>query len=179
LNNFVFLQVIEAYDLVCSLRQRAGLFTGGPIRTLMLRGPKKGAEDHDDAAAYLRSREAARWPELTVVLKQIERVGERVAGGPVDVGRVSLQWLDAGAVVPWRRESGDYYARFWRLHLPLRTNPGAMVYSGIESIQVLPGQLTQVNVLAYHSAVNLGETPRVHLVVDLAKRAVTEREEVP
>lgn len=169
--NFIFLPYVDTFDLACSLRPRAALFGGKEIRTLMLRGPKKGAEDTDNAAVYIRSREAVRWAELKAVLNTVEQHAERIANGPVDFGRVYLEWLDAGAVAPWKRFSGIYYERFWRLHLALRSNPGAMLYSGPEALQLLPGQLTQVNVRTPHSALNFGISPRIHLVIDLAQRA--------
>lgn len=169
MQNFQFLRYLDTYDLMCSMRSRVGLFTGKEIRRLTLRGPKKDAPDPDDAAAYVRPREATKWVELKVTLGQIEEIGEAIAQGPVEFGRIYLDWLDPGVKTGWRNMEGAYYRRFWRLHLPLRTNPGAMVYSGVEAVQMLPGQLTQVNVLAPHSAINLGNAPRVHLIVDVAK----------
>lgn len=151
------------------MRSRTGLFQGRGVRRLMLRTHKADAADPEDASAFIRSREASRWPELKTMVRHIETIAETIAQEPVDIGRIYLEWLDTGATINWRRLETPYYQRFWRLHLPLRTNPFAMTYSGVEAVQILPGQLTQVNVLAPHSAINLGETPRVHLILDVAK----------
>lgn len=172
MQNFTFIRCLDVYDLACSMRSRVGLLAGKEVRRLMLRGPKKDAVDPDDVAAYVRPRDAAKWVELKIMLGQVEQIAETIANGPVEFGRISIEWLDPGAIIGWRRTEGAYAQRFWRLHLPLRTNPGAMVYSGVEAVQILPGQLTQVNVLVPHSAINLGDAPRVHLLIDVAKAVV-------
>lgn len=173
LMNFTLISFLDTYDLACSLRPRAGMFGGSGVRTLHLRGPKKGAEDPDDESDYGRSREAARWPEFKTLIGRIERLGEQIfsnyGGGHVEFGRIFLEWLDVGATVPWRKLEGDYFERFNRLHLALRTNPGCMLYSGVEAIQLPPGQMARMNVMVPHSAVNLGASPRVHLVLDVRR----------
>lgn len=168
--NFTFLPYIDAYyDVARSMHSRAGMFVGKGVRTLHLRGPKKGAEDHDDAIDYGRSTAAVKWPEFKTMLGGLERMGEQITGGKIEFGRIFLEMLDVGTLVPWRRLESEYFERFNRLHLALRTNPGAMLYSGCEAIQLLPGQLTRVNVRVPHSAINLGNSPRIHLILDVRK----------
>ena len=175
MTNFVPIAFLDTFELAASLRRRMGAFVLDPLdmlgpRCLKVRGPRTGADDPDDDLAFVAYKDAANWPELRATLGRISRIGEATIGG-VEFGRVFLELLMPATRLPWDVLVEDRYSeRFSRLHLPLRTNPAAIVYAGTEQMHLLPGQLTIVNQRAGVSAVNLGEWPRIHLVVDFKRK---------
>jgi hypothetical protein len=172
---FTPIAYLDTFELASSLRTRMGQFPNPDAsrRVLPLRGPRKDA-DPDDDAAFVLAREAQRWPELKAMLEQIReavaQVYERLGKpGEVEFGRIALEMLMSGANVPWRKDDGAYAQRFERAHLALRSNPGARLFAAHEMLWLLPGDLTAVAHRVPHSAINLGEWPRVHLVVDFRR----------
>lgn len=167
--NFLPICFVDTFDLVASMRQRMGLFKPGEPRILPIRGPRAEADDPDDDLAYINYRDPlAKWPEMARMIRRLGRIGEEQGG--IEFGRIFLEMLDPGMRLSWTLDDNAYAARFTRVHLPLRTNPAAMMHSGIEQANLLPGALTAVNQRAPHSAINLGEWPRVHLVADFRRK---------
>ena len=64
-----------------------------------------------------------------------------------------------------------------RFHLPIITNPGAFFYCGTAMVNMLPGILSYVDVGQWCSAVNNGDHPRYHLIVDIHKAPEVEVKE--
>jgi hypothetical protein len=172
MSNFTPVCWLDTWKLACSLEARWGLFdaeTPGLPKTIMLRAPRKGA-DPEDGAAYVRTREFSRWEECRNVVERIRRIAVATVG-EIEFGRIFLELLPAGAVLPWERASGGYAEKFLRAHLALRSNPQAIMLSGIEGACLLPGNLTIVSRAMPCSAINLGQAPRVHLVADWRRKA--------
>lgn len=156
--NFVALAHLDVFDLVASLPKRMGGFNDAKPRILSVVLPNGEGSTED-------------WVELRNLLARIESLGDKLGG--VEFGGVFLEQLDPNICLSWRRKSGDYYERHSRLYLPLRTNPAAMMYSGIESANPQVGCLTLTNVRVPHSAINLGDWPRISLVIDFRKKEPT------
>ena len=161
--NFAAVAFLDTYDLVASLPGRIGEFKAGNPRILTLRGAVKDKEGEYGYTAL-----ANRWPEVKNILGRIEMGTPQ--SGPLDLGRAYLEMLDPGSDTRWQSVGGI----FATLHLPLRTNPDAIMYSGRENQHLLPGMLTIVDTRLW-SAVNRGEWPRVHLVVDVKRTQDPER----
>ena len=100
------------------------------------------------------------WPELRAALKLVKRLHDRAPVG--GIGRLGFLMLRPNDADKWNEPLTGWY----RVELPLRTNPGCMMYAGVESAHLPVGHLTLVNQGVWTSAVNFGETPRVHLAVD-------------
>lgn len=162
--NFRPLAPIDTWDLIPSLRDRLSLFRPGdrgerviPIR---FEGEKVA---WTVSPAY--GKNGGKWPELAATLNRIQRIGEQIAG-KVERGRIFLEMLDPGAQMQWRTETGAYYDRYLRVHLPIRTNPAAVMYAGMEFCHLPAGQLTLVGVKGPTSASNMGDFPVITLVCD-------------
>lgn len=168
MQNFRAIAALDTFDLIPSVRARLSLFRPGERgeRVIHLRWP--------EGEAWKRSREWGKWAELQNTIGRIQRVGEQIVG-KVERGRIFLEMLDPGGILQWRTEEGPYYENFLRVHLPIRTNPAAVIWSGAEFSHLPAGQLTLVNVRAPSSAVNMGEYSRVHLICDF--RPVTAKTE--
>lgn len=167
--NFTAIAHLDVHELAASLREKAGLFKPDPeqpgIRIVHHRGFKKGSDEADEMFTGYTA--TAKWVELANMVKRIRRLGAEEA----EFGRIFLEMLNPGAMLPWApAETSPYFARFLRAHLPLRTSPAAVVYSGAESASLGHGWFTVVNMRVPHCAVNLGEFPRVHLVCDFRRK---------
>lgn len=172
--NFTPIVFLDTFDLAASLRERMGFFKPVPdqlgVRAIHYRGLKQDTEEEDEQ--FTGYTVTARWVELANTVKRIKRIGDQFVGGEgIEFGRIFLEMLDPETALPWRVNSAPYFQHFARAHLPLRTNPAARQFVGTESAHLLPGQLTVVNMRGLSSALNLGEDPRVHLVLDFRRKA--------
>jgi len=170
--NFTPVAYLDTWELAVSLKPRLGLFkidTENGTSVIMLRGPRFNADDPDDELGYVQMREAGKWEEYKNTLKRITRVGAATLGA-LDFGRIYFELLPPGVVTPWRSGSPGYAERFLRAHLPIRTNPQAVMFSGTEGASLLPGHLTVVNRMPPSSAINMGDHARVHLVIDFRQK---------
>lgn len=170
--NFAVLGFVDTFALAGSLRSRMGLFPAGTPRIVPIRGPRKGTELADEDFAFYAGA-IEKWPELKNMVRLLNRPADRLVG-KVALGCISLEQLDPGAVIPWAAESGPYAERWTRAHLALRTNPGAWCYCGAEAAHMEIGFINAVNMQALSSAVNFGEFPRVHLIIDFRKKDAAE-----
>jgi hypothetical protein len=166
--NFAPIAFVDTFDLTASLRTKMGLFKpyGDGLLSIPIRGPRANADDPDDDLAFGTYKHA--WVEAKTTISRLKRIGDQLGGA--DFGRVALQMLKAGATLPWDMESGPYYDRFSRAVLPLRTNPGVMLYSGVESWAPVIGLLTVVNHRVVQSAINLGEHPAIWMSLDFCRK---------
>ncbi len=154
----------NAFDAV-TLRQT---YPGSPhkdTRSIFLRGPEAPTpatwfEDvpHVDYPIL------AEWPEMQWLLKDIA-----AELGSDRFGKVMLVELAPGGAVSWHVDEGAYAVAHDRYHLPLTTNPGAFLLSGGEQLHIPVGFLTGFDNHGLHSAINVGPTPRVHLIVDVRR----------
>jgi hypothetical protein len=168
--NFASLVFVDHIDLAGTLRRHEGLYDRGTPRILPIRYPRKGTQlEDEDFVSGPRDGAVAKWVELKNFLGRLKREAEKVAG-PIDLGHVWLEMLDPGATLPWTTESGAYIERHTRVHLALRTNPAATMVSGSEAFSPAPGWVTAVNVRVPCTAVNMGQHPRVHLVLDWRRK---------
>lgn len=160
---------LDTYDLACSLRARAGLYRAQDDGTkhIRLRYPQN---IDDPETRWLQSRDLAKWVELRTMLDRIRAVGDKTLGH-IEFGSIFVELLLPGVALPWVKSDGWYAESYLRLHLPLRTNPAALLFVGAEAQHLLPGALNIVGRNALCSAINAGIAPRAHLVVDFRKSA--------
>lgn len=166
--NLLSLIFVDHIDLAGTLRRHEGLYDHGTPRILPVHVPRKGTEEEDEDFVFLAST-MGKWVELKNFLGRLKREAEQVCG-PIDLGRIHLEMLDPGVAVAREAESGAYIERYTRVHMALRTNPGALMVSGHEAASPAPGWLTAVNVRVPCYAVNMGKHPRVHLVLDWRRK---------
>lgn len=115
------------------------------------------------------------WPRLAQIEPLLEPVLEAIrqanepATGNADQGyfiRIILTRLSPGSFISPHRDRGDAVTRSHRNHLALTTNK--LVDFGIEGrIQHFePGEIWEINNRKYHAVRNLGEEPRIHMILD-------------
>lgn len=170
---------LDTFALVASLHGRRSLFDaitlrqdtpGSPhkdTRSIFLRGP-----DDPNATTWFQDVPhkdygwLESWPEAQDVLDHIA-VALKVPG--MVFGKVMVIELKAGGALGWHRDEGPYSERHVRYHLPLVSNPGAILYSGPEQAHLPVGLLTHFDNRSLHSAANHGAHARIHLVADVRR----------
>jgi hypothetical protein len=165
---------IDVYDLACSLRSRLSEFQGTGTRTLPVRGPRQGG-DADDEYAFIESRRpmVRKWVELDAVRRKLDDAATARIGGGVDYGRIFLEMLDPEAHIALRRDTRHYAARHLRLVVCIRSNPGCFLWCPPEQLGLVPGQIILTSAGLLQAAVNLGDTPRINLIIDVKQKITT------
>ena len=73
-----------------------------------------------------------------------------------------------GGVNQLHIDSGKWWRDKLRIHIPVKTNPKAKFICGDKSVHMKAGDCWLVNTSEYyHSAINDGDEPRTHLVIDV------------
>jgi len=104
----------------------------------------------------------------TPYMQKMPAVKQLVDTLKCQVGSVRLLNLKAGAVIKEHRdvelafESGQA-----RLHFPVQTNDKVEFYVNNTRVTMLPGHCWYINANLPHRVSNLGETDRIHLVMDV------------
>lgn len=162
--NFQPLGFIEPFDLVCSLKERIGLFQGTGLRTVHLRAPRKSEPDE-----YVDTRELQRWPELRAVMERVETVGAEQFKTELDYSRIYLEMLDATTGMAPRRGPHPYSQHHLRLIIGLRCNPLSYLWCPPEQRVLSSGEVVLTSPAFWHGAVNMGEYSRINLVLDIRR----------
>lgn len=88
-----------------------------------------------------------------------------------DIGRVIITRLPPGAAIDEHMDVGPYAERYDRFHVCLEADKGNLFYVEGEPFDPVPGEAWWFNHKRQHAVVNLGKTPRVHMIVDVVAPA--------
>ncbi|RIJ45551.1 aspartyl/asparaginyl beta-hydroxylase domain-containing protein [Maribellus luteus] len=103
----------------------------------------------------------------TAILKECLYFQEVMQAFQFEVTAVRLLRLGAGAVIqPHTDHELGYENGYFRLHVPVVTNPGVKFLLDGDRLRMLPGECWYINANFEHSVSNAGTSDRVHLVVD-------------
>ena len=172
-NNFIPLLFVDHIDLAGSLRRHEGLYDQGTPRILQVREPRKGTGPDEGDFVWCQTVREKKWVQMTNFLGRLKREAEAILG-PIDLGWVFLEMLDPGAAIAMPAMTGSYFERHTRVVMALRTNPATLMVSGVETASPAPGWVTAVNERGPGYMANMGQHPRVHLVVDFKKKEPTD-----
>lgn len=115
---------------------------------------KNGFEFHKTHQHYTK----IATPELIFICEQAKRLGYRPS-------RVRITHLESGAASAWHVDDVPS-SNFKRLHFVIRTNPKA-VFKYRTGEQHLPARnVFLIDVCHEHQIENLGDEPRVHIIMD-------------
>ncbi len=108
----------------------------------------------------------AEWKSAKALLNRLRLMAAAYLNAhDLELGEAALVLLKAQGMVEWSVRESDWAS----LQLCIVPSPSAWVYSGGECSVLPVGQLTFVNRRVLHSAVNFGNHPCIHLVVDVRK----------
>lgn len=133
---------LDPFDLIASLPRRMGLF----------------GESDRFGERIATNIDFAKWPELALMIEKAESVA---------IESWRLRMLDPGAILPWRKPKPDAPAR---IIMPLRTNPGLLLFDPLACNPMVLGQLLLVTPGKPTSAMNLGETNYIGLVIEVRRK---------
>jgi hypothetical protein len=123
----------------------------------------------------MRHSDPTPWPRFAEIEAALEpslrliREATRPDTGRLDEGyfvRIILTRLRPGAVISPHRDRGDAVKRSHRNHIAITTNPGVDFAIDGEIKHFAPGEIWEINNRKYHAVRNLGDEPRVHLILD-------------
>jgi hypothetical protein len=155
---------IPVWDLQASLHRRerrAELVGEDGVKTLVVRD---GAWRHPG----LTANGTVKWPSLRNVISRANRMVDQVVP-QYEIARAEFEELEPRARIPWADGQPGI-----AVHIGVVTNPAALLYSGNQAFGVSEGQIVAMEMEAVTSAVNHGETPRIHLILMLRKRMAEE-----
>lgn len=84
------------------------------------------------------------------------------------LGRSRLMKLDPGAEVGMHVDFNYHWHSRVRVHVPVSTNPDVTFRCGEAAVHMSAGSCWLFDNWRRHNVVNAGDTPRIHLVIDLA-----------
>ena len=82
------------------------------------------------------------------------------------LGRVLIVNLKAGGIVKPHIDEGKYADHYARFHVPLTGNDKCLLEVGGDQVCMRPGQAWWFDHKQEHSACNLGQTDRWHIIID-------------
>ena len=89
--------------------------------------------------------------------------------GHVEEKQSILTRMMPGTLIKPHKDKGQITAKTHRVHIPITTNKMCRFTVGETTMNLKPGHIWIIdNTDRYHSVENLGETPRVHLIIDMA-----------
>lgn len=151
-----FVNVWGVSHALYARQNRLGKPTGGVRRLVIEEGGKSQIRE---------------WRNAEIFLKRARRLLSGAMPN-AEIARAEFEMIDPGGATPWSFGSDESV----EVHVGIVTNPLARVYAGIESWSVEYGQcvLFQPGGRVMRSAVNGGESPRVHAIFTLRLRAIDE-----
>lgn len=139
------------------LRHWERLEGDGDVQTVLLR-------DEEGEASLLKK---GLFKSMQSFLARLSNEAAPFLGNqPAELGRAWIECLRPGRHTGWTEEPAGEWLQ---LRICLATPPNAWLYCGGESAVIQPGVIAYVNVQAPTSSLNLGTSPRLHLVVEVKK----------
>lgn len=159
---------LDTWELAASLRDRMNLFREleGGERVLPVRW--------NSGEKWMRTQHWTKWGELRNAISRVQKHGEALVGHPIEAGSIRFEMIQPGHVTPWSSIQGVEYVC---AHLPIRTNPACFLHFPAEMHYLLPGHAHVVGVQIPHSWANMGEWPRIHLVMEFRAEPEAESKE--
>lgn len=142
-------------------RQKLRLSPHGETRSIILRGPPSTKPRDVLHSLDVIDRPGYGNPEFRTL---VEGIASYVGGEPA---RALIAELPPEARVMQHTDTGTYAENTERFHLALQTNPLAILYCNGETCNVREGEVMWLDKHLPHSAINMGVTSRVHLIVDV------------
>jgi hypothetical protein len=137
-------------------------------RTIILRGPSDGLWHVDvDQVDYPLMAEWASGRNLVGAVSSA--ISGLLGGANLQLGRAYVESLKSGGVIPWHVDGSAYAKAHQRFRLLASPCAGGCWFSGGESLSPGVGNLTYFNNRVLNSAINLGASPQISLIVDIRR----------
>lgn len=182
--HFRYFAHLSTFDVIAQLHKMKPASWKGEIargepeicksRSLLLRHHNSPSQDNwlEDLPLH-DSDVLEKWTSMNKLLAQARRAiyadaaFKTVADPSAPPGRVMLSVLTKTNAIQWHTDNGPYHTRHARFHIPLLTNPLCLVQVQNEQVHMEVGALWWFNNRFQHTAMNWGETMRVHLIFEM------------
>lgn len=147
-----------------------------PTKSLLLRAHDKVTMKNwlEDLPCVDRP-ELEKWPSMKRMLAQARKaiLADANLRPRIDqsapMGRVMLTMMPPDGVIQPHTDNGPYHETHLRFHLPLVTNPLAVLYSREQTYHLPVGHLWWFNNRVTHWAANWGKSPRIHVIFEMPR----------
>ncbi len=152
---------VDPWSLAVWLYKEQGKLRGedGVRRLVVIRPGENNAQ-------YRHPDLSDKWKTLRNAIARARRLAEQ---GNLELVQAELEALDPGGFIDWEKGGKEV-----AVHIAVVTNPAATLYCGNEFTVLGAGQIVARAGDTLWSAVNLGDTPRIHLILTLRERAIEE-----
>lgn len=99
-----------------------------------------------------------------VTAKALNELSKINNGKRPELASIAIEKLMPQGMIPWGVETDVSTLTF---HIAVVTNPNCFNYCGTSQHQIPAGGMAQIPTTIINSAVNLGETPRYHVVLEI------------
>lgn len=107
--------------------------------------------------------------ELSHIYKILEyHVGGRVV-------RCEIINMNANSRIRYHKDRSDVLYLSRRFHIPLKTNASCFFTVNTKTVNMLEGNLYEINNTKWHSVKNLSIENRIHLIIDVLPNEYTEK----
>lgn len=107
--------------------------------------------------------------ELSHIYKILEyHVGGRVV-------RCEIINMNANSRIRYHKDRSDVLYLSRRFHIPLKTNASCFFTVNTKTVNMLEGNLYEINNTKWHSVKNLSIENRIHLIIDVLSNEYTEK----
>lgn len=108
------------------------------------------------------------WPIVAPIVEPVLRaVVESYGFGDPVICKAMFARLAAHATIDRHRDAARGNELCHKIHIPVRTNPGAWFRSGNETRHLERGRAYEVNNVQLHSAGNDGDSARIHFIFEV------------
>lgn len=108
------------------------------------------------------------WAEFEPLLTPILTAAAVRLGHATTLASAMLARLDPGQSIKRHLDAAPFFAHCHRMHVPLMTHPGVRFVVDGQSVPLEVGRLYELNNRRLHEVSNVGPSPRIHLIFDLA-----------
>lgn len=141
----------------------------GDWRSISLRSASGSSNDiyaHSNNSEYQDTDLLAKTPYIKGILDSWK----------CDKESIRLLALTPGSIIKPHKDLGCAYKDgSFRIHIPVMTNPGVLFTINDDQLNLKEGECWYMDFSQTHSIVNLGETNRVHLIIDGIRNEWTDR----
>lgn len=109
------------------------------------------------------------WQGQFIAVRKLADWAMNIVGG-LEIGRLMIIDLAAGGIVGTHVDPYDYFKKYSRFHVPVKTNELVNFINGDgHTKEHMPYKyLSQLNNLSAHGIENLSEQNRIHVIIDIA-----------
>lgn len=135
------------------------------IKHIALRGSLNEGDEQQTDLPLLKE-----WPSAQALIDSAANmITTHLAAENLQLGQVYVESIPPGGFTSWRAAASAYDKKHHRFKMLASPCSGGCWFVGGDSLAPGVGNLTYLNHLALHSAINLGPVPQISLIIDVRR----------